>query len=87
MTGVVVPLGATPQGTVTLLNPNASARALAIQLVVIDGRVIVDFGQSIRWIGLTPDEAGKLSADLEVAVRYARTVHAPANGERADGTV
>ncbi len=83
MDGLVVPLGHRPQGVATLVNPHAGTGRLAIQLVVADGRVIVDFGQPIQWVGLTPDEAGKLSADLEVAVRYARTLHT----EAPDGTV
>ncbi len=78
MTGVVVPLGAVPQGVARIVNPNATAGALAIQLQVVDGRIIVDFGRVVHWIGLTPEEAGKLSADLETAVRYARTLHVPA---------
>ncbi len=78
MTGVVVPLGAVSQGVAQLINPNATPDALAIQLQVVDWRIIVYFGRAIRWIGLTPEEAGKLSADLETAVRYARTLHVPA---------
>jgi hypothetical protein len=77
MNGIVIPLNAAPQGIAKIVNPNASPNALAIQIQVLDGMVIVDLGQPARWFGMTPDEAGKLSADLEVAVRSARTLHVP----------
>jgi hypothetical protein len=60
-----------------LVRPHDPAGRLGIYLTVVDGQIIVDFGRTIQWVGLTPAEAEKLSAELLGAVRTARTLHHP----------
>lgn len=73
--GVVLPLRDGMQGVAKLINPNARPDALAIQFTVVDGEIVVDFGQPLRWVRFTQEQASKVIADLEQCVRYARTLH------------
>lgn len=68
-----IPAAAAPD--YQLVRPPDAPGRLSIYMTVIDGRIIVDFGRTIQWVGLTPAEAEKLSQELVGAVRTARTVH------------
>ena len=71
--GLVLPLR--NQGVAKIINPKAAPDALAIQFSVLDGHILMDFGQPIQWVKFTQEQASKIIADLEMCVRYARTLH------------
>lgn len=73
--GLVIPLADERQGVAKILNPNARPDALAIQFSVLDGEILLDFGQPLQWVRFTQEQASKVIADLEQCVRYARTLH------------
>ncbi len=75
--GLMIPLMDERQGVATILNPKATPDALAIQFSVLDGEIIMDFGQTLQWVRFTQEQASKVIADLEQCVRYARTLHVP----------
>ncbi len=65
------------RGEVHLTRPPDQRGELQILTSVLDGRIIVDFGRAVRWVGLTSEQAQKLADDLLGAVRSARTLHVP----------
>ena len=64
-------------GDVTLTRPPDPPGELRVLVSVVDGRVILDFGRAIWWVGFSPEAAAKLADDLQGAVRSARTLHTP----------
>ncbi len=72
MNGLVLPL---KDGAMKIVKPKPRSGELKIDYAVADGQVLMSFSEPVEWLVLTPEQAGKIIADLEVAVRYARTVH------------
>ncbi len=68
-----IPAAAAP--SFTLVRPPDPTNRLNIYLTILDGRIIMDFGRTIQWVGFTPEEAETLATDLSDAVRLARTIH------------
>jgi hypothetical protein len=71
---IVIPEAGLPAG-VRLTRPPDPPGEMAINLTVLDGQIVVDFGRAIQWVKLSPEEAVKLAAGLGEAVRTARTIH------------
>lgn len=67
----------TRMGEVTLVRPPDPPGQLAVHLTVLDGRVVMDFGRALWWVGLDPAQADKLAAELIDAARSARALHLP----------
>jgi len=66
-------LGEFPEGKLTKSDEGALQFAIGAK----DGKVILDFGTSVHWVGMTPQQAADLASIL---VKRAREV-ARANGE------
>lgn len=60
-------LGDFPMGHLTKQDEGAIQFAVGSQ----DGKVVLDFGTSVRWIGMSPQQAADLAADL---FKWARLV-------------
>lgn len=61
------PTGDFPDGQ---LGPD-DAGALALSVGVVEGRIVVDFGKDVRWLGLEPAQAYGLAQALLEAARRA----------------
>lgn len=72
MNGLVLPI---KDGAMRIVKPKPPKGGLKIDYAVADGNILMSFSEPIDYMVLTPDQAGKIVADLEVAVRYARTLH------------
>lgn len=68
-----IPAQAAPDYRLT--RPTDPPGQLNIYLTVIDGKIIVDFGRPVQWVGLTPEEADKLADEMKDAARNARLLH------------
>lgn len=64
-------------GEVSLVRPPDPPSALNIFTTVVDGKIILDFGRAIWWVGFSPEQAQKLADDILGAVHAARTLHLP----------
>lgn len=67
------PIGAYPDGKLTKRDEGNIQFAIGSK----DGKVVMDFGSAVAWIGMTPQDAMDLAAAL---MRHARKV-ASENGE------
>lgn len=78
-TGFVGATGMFPQGQLT---PNDEGQ-IRFVMKAENGKVVLDFGTPVVWIGMTPQEACDLAGDL---VKFARAV-ARENGEMVALTI
>jgi len=53
-------IGAYPDGKLTPLDEGSIQFAVGGQ----DGKVVIDFGTPVRWMGMTPQQAADLASDL-----------------------
>lgn len=78
-TGFRGALGEFPEGKMTKDDEGAIQFALGAK----DGKVVLDFGSSVHWVGMTPQQAADLaSALMKKAREVART-----NGEMVSFTI
>lgn len=78
-TGFRGALGEFPEGKITKTDEGAIQFALGVK----DGKVVIDFGTPVHWLGMTPQQAADLaSAILKKAREVART-----NGETVGFTI
>jgi hypothetical protein len=57
------PLGATGQFPEGKLTPEDEGE-IRIGITHLDGKVVLDFGKRVAWLGLTPDQADEIAATL-----------------------
>lgn len=53
-------IGSYPEGKLTALDEGSIQFAVGGQ----DGKVVIDFGTPVRWMGMTPQQAADLASDI-----------------------
>lgn len=73
------PVGAYPHGKLT----PADEGSLQFAVGGKDGKVVIDFGSPVAWVGMTPQQAMDLASEIMSRARYV----AAGNGETVHVTI